>query len=59
MFVDFEGKKELMVKAPIRFIEEVNHKVLESFSEQINEKMKEFLGEELLNILTPDFSTTN
>ena len=32
--------------------------MLEEFSTQINEQMKEYLGKELLDILTPDFSTT-
>ena len=59
MFVNFEGKKELVVNYPLNSLEDVDKKVLESFSEQINVKMKEFLGDELLNILTPDFSTTN
>ena len=59
MFVDFEGKKELIVYYPLNKLEDVDKKVLENFSEQINEQMKGFLGEELLNILTPDFSTTN
>jgi len=59
MFVDFSGKKELVVNYPISDISEVDKKVLEIFSEQINKQMKEYLGEELLNILTPDYSTTD
>ena len=59
MFVNFSGKKELVVSYPISHIEEVNKKTLEDFSEQINEQMKKYLGENLLNILTPNFTTTN
>ena len=32
---------------------------MENFSEQINEQMKKYLGEKLLDILTPNFSTSN
>ena len=59
MFVNFSGKKELIIQYPLSDISQVNKKVLENFSEQINTKMKEFLGEELLNILTPNYSTTD
>ena len=58
LFVNFDGKQTLQVKYPLSSIEEVNRKVLEDFSEQINKQMEEFLGEKLLNILTPNFTTT-
>ena len=58
LFVDFDGKKKLIVEYELSSIEEVDRKVLENFSEQINEKMKKYLGEELVNVLTPSFSTT-
>ena len=57
-FVDFDGKKELIVEYDLSSIEEVDRKVLENFSEQINEQMKKYLGEKLINILTPNFSTS-
>ena len=57
-FVNFSGKKELKVEYPLSSIKEVNRKVLENFSEQINKQMKEYLGEKILDILTPNFSTT-
>ena len=57
-FVNFDGKKTLTVKYPLSDISEVNRKVLEDFSEQINKQMIEYLGEEILDTLTPDFSTT-
>ena len=59
-FVNFEGKKALSVDYHgILNIKNVNKKILEDFSVQINEQMKKFLGEEIIQILTPDFSTTN
>ena len=58
MFVNFDGKKELIVNYNLSFLSEVDKSLLEDFSVQINEQMKQFLGEDLLNILTPDFTTT-
>ena len=57
-FVNFDGKKKLTVNYPLSDIKQVNKKILEDFSEQINKQMKEFLGEKLVNLLTPNFSTT-
>ena len=57
-FVNFEGKQKLTVEYPISKLEEVDKKVLENFSEQINEQMEKYLGTELLDVLTPNFSTT-
>ena len=57
-FVDFDGKKQLIVEYNLSSIDQVNRKVLENFSEQINEKMKKYLGEKLVDILTPNFSTS-
>ena len=59
MFVSFEGKKELVVNYAVSHLEEVDAKLLEDFSVQINEQMKKYLGESLLNLLTPNFTTTN
>ena len=39
MFVNFEGKKTLIVKYPLSSIEEVDKKILENFSGQINKQM--------------------
>ena len=58
LFVDFDGKKTLQVKYPLNCIEEVDKKILENFSEQINVQMTKYLGEELINLLTPNFTTT-
>ena len=49
-------EKKLIVKYPIKTID---NKILEDFSSQINEQVIEFLGEDVLNILTPDFTTTD
>ena len=45
LFVNFDGKKTLKVEYPLSSIEEVDRKVLENFSEQINKQMEEYLGE--------------
>ena len=58
LFVNFDGKKTLQVEYPLSSIEQVDRKILEDFSEQINKQMEKFLGEKLLNILTPNFTTT-
>ena len=59
-FVNFDGKKKLSVKyGGISYIENVDKKILEDFSCQINEQRKEYLGEEIIQNLTPNFSTTD
>ena len=58
-FVNFEGKKALTVIYDKASIKEVDKKTLEDFSVQINEQMKKYLGEEILQTLTSDFTTTN
>ena len=58
LFVNFDGKKTLTIEYSLSSIEQVDRKVLEDFSEQINKQMEKFLGEKLLNILTPNFTTT-
>ena len=58
LFVNFDGKKTLKVYYPLDNIKQVNRKVLEDFSEQINKQMIEYLGDKILDTLTPNFSTT-
>ena len=58
-FVNFDGKKELEVSYLGKNFFHNKKKHLIDFSEQINNKMKEFLGEEILDILTPNFTTSN
>ena len=60
LFVDFEGKKTLkVIYTGKSSLKDIDKKTLEDFSVQINEQMKKFLGEEIIQILTSDFSTTN
>ena len=55
-FVNFDGKKELIVKFDdIRLIHEVTKKHLEDFSDQINKQMIEYLGEEILDYFNSKF----
>ena len=58
-FVDFEGKKKLEVIYSGSSLKDIDKKTLEDFSIQINEQMKNFLGEEIIQTLTSDFTTTN
>ena len=59
LFVDFDGKKTLTVEYPLSSITQVDKNILENFSEQINEQMKKFLGNEVVETLTPNFTTTD
>ena len=58
-FVNFDGKQSLIVKTSLSDIKQVDKKELENFSEQINAQMKNFLGEELIETLSPNFTTTD
>ena len=55
-FVNFDGKKDLVIKIVCEKIEKKN---LEIFVKEVNKKMKDFLGDELLENLTPNFTTTD
>jgi hypothetical protein len=57
-FVDFDGKKTLKVIYDID-PKGVNKKILEDFSIQINKQMEEYLGKEIMENLTPNFTTTD
>ena len=59
LFVDFDGKETLKVNYPLSSIEQVDKKILENFSEQINSQMEKFLGKEVIETLTPNFTTTD
>ena len=52
-------KKNLVVKYHISYLKDVNNKILEDFSIQINAQMQQYLGKEILTNLTPNFTTTN
>ena len=60
-FVNFDGKKTLEVSYvnKVKKISQIDKKILEDFSKQINEKMIKYLGEEIVENLTPNFTTTN
>ena len=58
-FVHFDGKKQLKVKYALGDIKQVDKKIFENFSEKINEQMKKYLGKKLLEVLTPNFSTSD
>ena len=55
-FVNFDGQKQLKIEMECF---EIGKKHLETFIEEINKKMEEFLGFELLENLTPNFTTTD
>ena len=58
LFVNFNGKKQLTVEYAINDIKDINKEILGNFSEEINEKMKKFIGNSLIETLSPNFSTT-
>ena len=59
-FVDFEGKKELIVEDDdIIKYKDIKRENLEKFTEKIIEKLKGYLGKEIIDLLTPEFTTTN
>jgi len=58
-FVNFDGKKVLTVSYHLDDLEQVQKEHLEDFSKQINKQMIEYLGEELIDTLTPNFTTTD
>ena len=55
-FVNFDGQRNLEIDIVCEKIEKKN---LEIFVEEVNNKMKEYLGNELLENLTPNFTTTD
>ena len=56
MFVNFDNKKQLNIDMGNK---EITKETMEEFIEKVNIKMKEFLGEEISDILTPNFTTTD
>ena len=59
-FVNFDGKVTLTVMYENVFVKEnINKEILENFSEEINAQMEQYLGKELMQTLTSDFTTTN
>ena len=58
-FVNFTGKKSLVFSFILDDSKQINQKIASDFSVQINTQMEKYLGEELLNALTPNFTTTD
>ena len=59
-FVNFEGKKTLEVKYyGIYYKENITKEILEDFTNQINKQMVDYLGEEILENLTSNFTTSD
>ena len=59
-FVNFDGKKTLNIDfEQINDIKNIIKSHYEDFISQINNKMKNVLGEQLMDILTPNFTTTD
>ena len=54
--MNFEGKRDLEIKIASEKIEKEHFEI---FTKEMNKKMKEFLGSELLENLTPNFTTTD
>ena len=58
-FVNFEGKKDIIIEYKnLNNINQIDKNILEDFSEKINEKLENYLSKEIIDILTPDFTTT-
>ena len=57
-FVHFDGKKELKVEYPLNDISQVDKNLLEDFSKEIVNQITDFVGKELIDILSPNFTTT-
>ena len=60
MFVNFEGKKTLKINfKDVQDIKNLTKEKYEEFIKLINNKIKNCLGSQLIDILTPNFSTTD
>ena len=58
-FVNFSGKQKLIVQYLGKNFFENENKYFKKFSEDIKKEMEKFLGTEILDILSSDFSTSN
>jgi ubiquitin-protein ligase len=58
LFVNFDGKQQLLIEYPLSDISQFDKKTLEDFSEEIVKKITNFVGEGLIDILSPNFTTT-
>ena len=58
LFVNFEGKKELNIEYLLSDIKEINKNILEDFSKKLVAQISDFIGKEIIELLTPNFTTT-
>jgi len=58
-FVNFDGKTALVCNSLCDSPKEINKEIASNFSEQINSQMEKYLGKEVLDNLSPEFSTTD
>ena len=58
-FVNFEGKRDIIIEYEgIDTINQIDKNILENFSEKINKKLEEYFSKDIIDILTPNFTTT-
>jgi len=58
LFVNFNGKKNLEILYPLDDISKVDKKTLEDFCCRMVNKIEEYIGKDLIDILSPNFTTT-
>ena len=58
LFVNFDGKQGLKVEYLLSDISKVNKSILEDFAKEIVKQITNYVGKELIDILSPDFTTT-
>jgi ubiquitin-protein ligase len=58
LFVNFDGKQELKVEYYLSDISQVNKSILEDFAKEIVKQITNYIGKELIDILSPNFTTT-
>ena len=58
LFVNFSDKKNLEISYPLDDVIKVDKKTLEDFSCKIVNKIEEYIGKDLIDILSPNFTTT-
>ena len=58
LFVDFKGKKSLFIPSPTNNLEEISLKEWEDIFSNLNEQINKYLKEEIIELITPNFTTT-
>ena len=49
----------IIVNYPLSSINQINESIIVDFTGQINSQLNNYLGEELIDTLTPNFTTTD